>query len=215
MTKWKPRPEAPVLFLIALILAALGLSSCHEEASTTPKPRGHFRIDLPEHGYRTFAAEYCPCTFSYPEYAVVERKTKYFDDLPDHPCWLNVQLPYFNATIHLSYVNIDSPEKLERVINDGYKYAFRHTVRADFIEETPVRSESSYGMLFDIGGDVASSVQFFVTDSSEHYLRGSLYFNQRPDVDSLRPVIEFLREDIRVLVNSVEWQQAPAAAVDN
>lgn len=206
MTKWKPRRKAPALMLVFLALAVACLSSCREEEAWTPKPRGHFRIDLPGHSYRTFSSDYCPCTFAYPEYGEVERKTKYFDDLPDHPCWLNVELPYFNATVHLSYVEIDGPEKLERVINDGYKYAFRHTVRADFIEQTPIRSKSSYGMLFDIGGDVASSVQFFVTDSSEHYLRGSLYFNQRPDVDSLRPVITHLREDIRYLMNSVEWQ---------
>jgi len=199
------RPDSGYLLIPALaLLMVFIVSSCKEDVYT-PKPRSFFRIDLPPKTYTVFSSEYCPCTFSYPEYANVKKKTTYFDEKPDHPCWLNIDMPYFNGTIHLSYVELDSPEKLERVINDGYKYAFKHTIKADFIDQTMISGKDSRGVLFDIGGNVASSVQFFMTDSTDHYLRGSLYFDEQPNVDSLRPVIDFLREDVKTLMSSLEW----------
>ena len=147
----------------------------------------------------------CPCTFEYPSYSKLSMKTTYFMEQPDHPCWFNLNIPYFNGVIHMSYMPVDSPEMLERVINDGFKFAFKHTIRADYIDKTEVHIGNVHGVLFDIGGDVASSVQFYATDSATHFLRGSLYFNQRPNVDSLRPVIDFVREDILALVRSIDW----------
>lgn len=192
-------------FLLLIVLFTI--AGCREREVYTPKPRGYFRIDLPQRHYAVFSADYCPFTFEYPDaYGDVTKKTRYFDDLPDHPCWLNIEFPYFNGTLHLSYVDVDSPGKLERVINDGYKYAFKHTIKADFIDQTTIRHDHTNGILFDIGGNAASNVQFYVTDSAQHYLRGSLYFNESPNVDSLRPVIDYLREDVLRLMQTVEWE---------
>jgi gliding motility-associated lipoprotein GldD len=192
-----------LLFIIAL--SGLLVASCAEE-TYTPKPRGYFRIDLPERIYADFRSDYCPCTFTYPAYGAIERKTSFFDEKPDHPCWMNIDMPYFNGKLHMSYMEIRPGDKLERVINDSYKYAFKHSIKADFIDETTISEEDLYAVLFDIGGNVASSVQFFATDSSEHYLRGSLYFNEQPNADSLQPVIDFIRDDILALMRSIEWE---------
>ena len=191
------------LLLLIIIICTMG--SCSEEVYS-PKPRGYFRIDMPATVYNKFSADYCPCSFTYPSYGTIEKKTSYFEEEPDHPCWLNIEMPYFNGTLYMSYVELDSDEKLERVINDGYKYAFKHSIKADFIDQTLVKQDDLYAVLFDIGGNVASNVQFFATDSTNHYLRGSLYFNEAPNVDSLRPVIQFIRQDILSLMRSIKWE---------
>jgi gliding motility-associated lipoprotein GldD len=137
---------------------------------------------------------------------VIHQKTTYFNENPEHPCWLNMQTPFFNSTLHLTYVEISSPKNLEESINDSYKYSLKHSSKADFIDEVQIQGNGNYGKIFDIGGNVASSVQFYITDSSKHFLRGSLYFHEHPNVDSLRPVINFLREDIKVLMNTTVWK---------
>lgn len=198
--------DRPAQFLVFIGLFAILAVSCGETVFT-PKPRGYSRIDLPERTYKDFKAEYCPLTFTYPGYGVVERKTTYFNETPDHSCWMNIDMPYFNSKIHMSYVDVDSDEMLEQVINDSYKYAFKHTIKADFIDETRIIEDGLYAVVFDIGGNVASSVQFFATDSAEHYLRGSLYFNEQPNVDSLKPVIEYIRQDMLAMVRSIKWKE--------
>lgn len=192
------------LFVFILIFL-FALTACEEEVYT-PKPKGFFRIDMPKKEYQSFQADYCPFTFQYPAYGTVEKKEKFFNDAPDHPCWLNISFPYFNGKLHLTYVDIDTPEKLEQSINDAYKYSMKHVQKADFIDETTILTDQFNGKLFDLGGDVASSIQFYVTDSATNFLRGSLYFNEHPNADSLRPVIEFLREDISAMMKSVIWE---------
>ena len=190
-----------LLFLFTTIL----LIGCNEE-SYTPKPRSHFRIDLPPKQYQKFEAEYCPCTFSFPTYGNVEQKKFFFNENPAHPCWMNIHFPYFNGTLYMNYVEVSTPINLEDAVQDAFKLAFKHSVRADFIDQTPIDVDETSGFLFDIGGNVGSSVQFFVTDSTEHFLRGSLHFNEQPNVDSLRPVIDYLREDVLSLMRSIKWK---------
>jgi gliding motility-associated lipoprotein GldD len=199
----KPIRLSRTILFIAILL--LTLVACKDE-SYTPKPRAHFRIDMPEKKYVPLTVDFCPVTFQYPDYMVIHQKTTYFNENPEHPCWLNMQTPFFNSTLHLTYVEISSPKNLEESINDSYKYSLKHSSKADFIDEVQIQGNGNYGKIFDIGGNVASSVQFYITDSSKHFLRGSLYFHEHPNVDSLRPVINFLREDIKVLMNTTVWK---------
>ena len=94
------------------------------------------------------------------------------------------------------------------LINDAHTFVGKHVVKADAITQTRYEDSSSsvYGILFDIKGNTASSVQFFVTDSILHFLRGALYFNTEPNKDSLAPVIDFIREDIVHLIESMHWK---------
>ncbi len=48
-----------------------------------------------------------------------------------------------------------------------------------------------YGTYYSIDGNTASSIQFFLTDSTKNYLRGALYFNEQPRQDSIQPVLDF------------------------
>jgi len=82
-----------------------------------------------------------------------------------------------------------------------------HITKADAINELVInnKEQRTYGILYDLKGNTASAVQFYITDSTRHYLRGSLYFESEPNADSLAPVIEFFREDIIHLIETLKW----------
>ncbi len=125
------------------------------------------------------------------------------------PCWLDVSYPQFNGRIHLSYQSIASREQFDRLSEDAYKLAFKHTVKATNIDRGtisyPVRKV--YGTYYTIDGNTASSVQFFLTDSTKNYLRGALYFNEQPRLDSIQPVLDFIKKDIDVMIKSFKWKR--------
>lgn len=193
----KASTSIPTLLYLFMALA-LALSSCDQ--SYTPKPAGYVKIDTPEKGYLIYDDE--PFySFEIPEYAKVVKSKR-----PGEMGWINLVVPQVNGTLHLSYKSVMG--NLGDYITDCRTLAYKHTVKADGIEETPFmnREQKQFGMIYDLSGDVASAVQFFITDSTTHFLRGSLYFNCAPNRDSLKPVIDFMREDIIHLIQTTEWK---------
>lgn len=192
--------------LTVYIFCLLWSVSCKEEY--TPKPSGYFQPDLPEHAYKEYRNDVCPCTFEIPVYAQVERESHFFDENPEHPCWLNLNFPDFNATIYLSYKDVKNRAYFEKVIEDSYKLTFKHSQKADFIDEEPIDipEHHVFGYQFDVGGDAASSSQFFITDSIRHYIRGALYFKSTPNVDSVLPALDFLKKDMEHLISTLQWK---------
>ena len=176
------------------------LTSCSDNSST-PKPKGYFRIDLPKKNYSLYQTSECPFQFDIPDYAVV---ANYHDSIAQ-PCWKYIQYPRFNAEIFLSYKAVD--HNVNTYLEDARTLAYKHTVKADAIDETVMETPNHvYGMIYDIGGNAASSVQFYATDSTKNFIRGALYFNIAPQPDSLAPVIQFLRKDIVRLMASLKWK---------
>ena len=171
------------------------------DRSFTPKPTGYMRVDYPEKTYRLYDDQEF-YQFEIPTYAVVEIDRGRNSEAG----WVNLQIPSLNGTIHLSYKPVK--DNLGSYIIDSRDLVYKHTVKAQGIVETPFihREEKRFGMVYDLKGDVASAVQFFVTDSTTHFLRGSLYLNCSPNRDSLNPVIEFLREDIMHMIETTEWK---------
>ena len=187
-----------IYFLFTLCIT---LVCCTQEYS--PKPRGYYNIKFPEKKYQTYSSN-CPYSFDFPVYAKV---------LPDvqqnaKPCWLDVAYPEFNGRIHLSYQSIDSREQFNQLVEDARTFAFKHTVKATAIDEGMISypERKVYGVYYSIDGNTASSVQFFLTDSTKNYLRGALYFNEQPRLDSIQPVLDFVKKDIDVMIKSLKWK---------
>jgi len=193
----------PARALVTLMSVML-ISACGGSPDYSPKPRGFFRIEFPEKHYQAYS-EGCPFTFDYPVYGNIE---------PDKekgakPCFQNIQFPRFNATLHLSYDAIHSPKEFNKLVEDAHKLSFKHTVKATSIDEATIAyaDKKVYGIYYTIDGNAASSAQFFLTDSTKHYLRGALYFNTEPRLDSIQPVLTFLKKDVDVMIKSFKWKE--------
>jgi gliding motility-associated lipoprotein GldD len=187
------------LIRITVIITLLSLVCCKRHY--TPKPAGYLRIDFPEKTYRLYDST-CPFSFEYPVYGKITKDTSRIAE----PCWINIEFPHFGGKIHISYKTVN--KNLNTYIEDSRTLAYKHTVKADAISEILYSDEERkvYGLLYDIKGDAASNVQFYLTDSTKHFLRGSLYFNVQPNADSLAPVIDFIRDDIVHLVETLKWK---------
>ncbi|MFM6954251.1 MAG: gliding motility lipoprotein GldD [Sphingobacteriaceae bacterium] len=189
-----------------ILLSTLGLglllSACG--SNYTPKPRGYFRIEFPEKKYQTYR-ENAPYSFDYPVYAQVQTDTR-----PDaQPYWIDLAFPQFNGRLHLSYLPINSTKKLNQLTEDARTFAFKHTVKATAIDEGIIYypEKKVYGIYYTIEGNTASSAQFYLTDSSKNYLRGALYFNEQPRIDSIKPVLNFIKKDIDVFIKTFKWRK--------
>lgn len=181
-------------------LLILTISACNKN-TYTPKPHGYFRIDFPEKDYQEFQIE-APFTF---EQAV------YTKAVPDQsaraePYWYNIQIPANNATIHLSYKKVNN--NLHLLTEDSRELAYKHSIKASSIAERVYTNESKnvYGTTYNIKGNTASPFQFHLTDSTNHFIKGSFYINEHPNYDSLQPVIEFIEEDILHLIETFSWK---------
>lgn len=187
---------------LSCILIVLALSGMACKTNHTPKPRGYHRISFPDKAYQTFDTIY-PYQFEYPEYAIIKRDTS----VNSEAYWLNMLLPEFKGQLHLSYKPVRN--NLFELMEDGRKLAYKHTIKADAINERMFYNEESkvLGVLYEIKGNAASPMQFYATDSLNHFIRGSLYFNVIPNQDSLAPVISFVRDDIMHLMETIEWKK--------
>lgn len=190
---------ATVAGFTSILGAIILMASCQN--NYTPKPRGYYRIDFPQHTYQQYDT-LAPYKFEYPVYAVIEK-----DEAKDaEPYWINVVYPQLKGKIHISYKALQGD--MGNVEEDSRQLAYKHTIKADAINERVFNNDGKkvYGIFYEIKGDAASSIQFFVTDSTRNFLRGSLYFNAIPNKDSLAPVIDFVKKDILHMIETFEWK---------
>ena len=183
-----------IKFTYILLLLANMVISCTDKYS--PKPLGYFRIEFPEKAYKYFESN---CSFNF----LLALDSKIVKEKND--CWHNIYYPIHNATIHLTYKELNA--NLNSFIEESHKLAYEHSVKSDGIIEKEYSNDESrvYGILYDIHGNSASNLQFFATDSASHFLRGSLYFNTIPNSDSLQPIKQHIKEDLQVLIESLKW----------
>ena len=190
----------------------------------TAKQKGYFKVDFPQRIYIKFEKENFPYSFEYPAYANIVKDSTYFDSTPDDPFWVNIDFPMFHGKIFISYKTIggksvykikvakDYKDSLgvntfQNLVNDAYKLTFKNDVKAYSIEDSVMHTHNNVtGIFFRVGGSVATSKQFFLTDSVKHFLRGALYFDATPNEDSLAPVNAFLQEDLKHLINTLKWK---------
>lgn len=191
-----------IFFLLAAGLLTILFSHCDDEdIAYSPKPRGYLRIEFPEKKYKKIETN-CPFDFEIPAYSQMKLNA----GKKAEPCWYNVVFPGLKATLHLSYKPVSN--NLATYLDDAHEIANKHQIKATGLDEIAVIRDSArvYGLVFDIAGNTASSVQFYLTDSTKHFLRGSLYFNAVPNADSLKIVVDFLKKDILHLINTAKWK---------
>ena len=210
----------------SLIFCIIILVSCNSDYS--PKKKGYFKIDFPEHRYQSFNNPSFPYAFDFPVYANIIQDTTFFDIKPENDYWLNLDFPSFNARLFLSYKIIGGKAVFKKkladgsykdssgtnyfdlMVNDAYTLTSKNDVIATSIYDSIVKTPLGIsGIYFKVGGNAATARQFFLTDSVKHFLRGALYFNATPNADSIKPVQEFLQKDIDHLINTFYWRKQP------
>ena len=136
------------------------------------------------------------------------KDSTFFDSTTENPYWINIDFPKFNARIYVSYKAIGK-NSFDKLRDDAFKMTFKHTSKASSIDQTPIQTTNGIGgMYFSVGGNAATAHQFFVTDTTRNFLRGALYFDTAPNEDSLKPVNDFLQEDMVHLINTFRWRAA-------
>lgn len=182
-------------FSIALFLL-FGVMACKKDLVT--KPSAKLRLDYPEATYLKESLEGCPYHFEVNANASILRRDN---------CWVNINYPGMNATIHLTYHPVKN--NIDSLLRDAQKLTYDHAIKAQsIIEQMRVDEDSKvYGMFYAIEGEAASQSQFYVTDSLNHLVLGSLYFNAKPNYDSIYPAVVYLQEDIRHIMETIKWEE--------
>lgn len=182
-----------ILYISLLIL----FTACNEY---TPRPRGYQRVEREQIDYVKLDAS--DFSFLYPTDAHIE----YVKSEAKPEIWFNILYPQYNATIYCTYIPLHK-QNLSQILDDSYQLAYSHTSKAESISQSLYTDSIRHmsGLIYDIQGTVASPVQFYITDKSSNYLRGSLYFSDLAKADSIAPVVDFLRSDIVRIMETLEW----------
>ncbi|HMN05062.1 MAG TPA: hypothetical protein PKD45_04985 [Flavobacteriales bacterium] len=195
---------------MALLGLVLLMAGCGDDP--VPKPRGYFRIDLPADSARTTQGP-CPWAAEIPGYSNLGQGGGTGHAHGD-ACWTNLVFPAQRAAVHMTWRRIQGD--LPELIRDAHEFKDKHEVLATRIRTENFINDSTrvYGTLFDVEGNVASPAVFYLTDSTDNFLYGALYFDVRPNADSLAPVTARIRDDIRRLARTLRWD-GPAGAVQH
>lgn len=179
--------------------------SCNSDY--TIRRRGYYKIELPQHQYQTFNQPGYPYTFEYPVYGSILQDTSFFEDEPENDYWINIEFPKLNGKIYISYKQIENGN-FPKLVDDAFKMTYKHTYKATEIKDSLMETPNGLsGIFFRVGGNAATAKQFFVTDSTRHFLRGALYFDATPNADSLQVVNNFLEVDMAHLINTLRWKE--------
>jgi len=188
-------------YLFALLFLMMGCNS-----PVVPKNKGYSAVHFPEKKYQTFNEPGYPYSFEYPIYAKINKDVSYFGEAKKKDYWMDINFPDNNATFKVTYLPIHTNE-LDARIREAYTFVNNHNSMANGINDSAfVTTNGVYGIFFQLGGNVATPYQFFLTDSTHHFFRGSLYFDTTPNADSLAPVNAFILKDLEHLVNTFKWQ---------
>ncbi|MEW5674747.1 gliding motility lipoprotein GldD [Flavobacterium enshiense] len=190
-----------IKFSTILFAAGFALSltavSCKEDA--IPKPKGQLRLDYPTAKYGLFSNESSNCSFTFDINESSKVKMK-------QDCSMEIEYPKMKATIYLNYKPVNG--NIDQLLRDAQKLTYEHVVKADDIAEQPFLNpvNKAYGMFYQVGGNAATNAQFYVTDSTRHFLVGSVYFYAKPNYDSILPAAAYIKNDMRKIMETIRWK---------
>lgn len=212
-----------VLRLSSIIIISVFISSCN--SPYVSKKRGYFKIDLPQHSYQKFERDGFPYSFEYPVYGDIIQDSTYFDSNPENPYWINVDFPTFSGRLFLSYKEIGGKvfykiklpdgkykdsfavNEFDKMVDDAFKLTNKNDVVSTSIKQTLITTPNNVsGVFFKVGGNAATAIQFFLSDTTKNFIRGALYFSVSPNSDSIKPVQDFLQVDIEHMINTFKWK---------
>ena len=179
---------------ILLLLFITTFLSCKEDV--LPKPKAYLSLKYPKKEYKTLDLKR-PYTF------IVLKHAKIINEKNN---WITIKYPKLKASIDITYRPVDN--NIQELLTEAEKLVFKHTTKAeqiipkDFLNDT----KKVYGSMYEITGNAASNIQFHVTDSTKNFLKGSLYFYAKPNYDSILPAVDYVKEDILHLIETLEWQ---------
>lgn len=180
-----------IIFAFLILL----LASCAKEP--LPKPSGELRLEYPAHKYQNFSLN-CPFTFDYSTFAKIQEGKK--------ACWFYIAYPKMKAKVFVTYFPIENDLKLH--VKEAEKLVYEHTIKATSIDTKSFSYPENkvYGNFYELKGPSASNLQFYITDSTKHFLTANLYFNSRPKPDSLAPAIDYIKTDMRHIIDTFKWK---------
>ena len=163
-----------------------------------PKPKGFLALQYPKPEYQLINLE-CPYNFEINNLAIISPSKV------NRECWININYPELNGTLFITYQKVDG--NLDLLLRDAQKLPLQHTQKADIIEGDQYLNpeHQAYGMFYEIEGNAASQAQFYVTDSIKHFLTGAIYFRTKPNFDSIYPAADYLKKDMRRLMETLTW----------
>lgn len=180
---------------IIFIFIALVLVSCGKDS--VPKPYGELRLEYPAPKYQKFENS-CAYTFEYSNFAKITDAKR--------PCWFYLNYPKMKAKVFITYFPIKND--FADHLKETEKMVYEHTIKASSIDtksfEYPERKV--FGNFYELKGQSASNLQFYATDSTKHFVTGYLYFNTRPKPDSLAPAVNYIKQDMKHLLDTFEWK---------
>jgi len=179
---------------VATILLTLTLVSCKDDVM--PKPASFLRLDYPEATYANFEGN-CPFSFQMNDAAIIKDEKN---------CGFAITYPKMKATIYLTYKPVNGD--IEKLLKDAQKLTYEHVIKADDILEQPYLNPEKkvYGMFYQVDGNAATNSQFYVTDSTKHFITGSVYFYAKPNFDSIMPAASYIKNDMRQLMETLKWK---------
>ncbi len=183
--------------LVFVGLLLVFITGCNEY---TPIPKGYNRIDDAKAEYVEY--NFPQFSFKYSGQVRVDTlQSKAKDEI-----WFNIIYPQYNAVIYCTYLPV-SKLSLPNTLEDSYRLAFNHSIKADAIlQKTYSNTDRKVsGTMYSIEGDVATPVQFFLTDSVSHFFRGSFYYTEKVNADSVAPITEFVLRDISEMISTFRW----------
>lgn len=162
-----------------------------------PKPKGELRLEYPKAHYQNFQSP-CHYGFQYSDFAKITPAKQ-------NSCWYNLSYPQMRANVFLTYFPIKNDFLLH--IKEAEKMVYEHTIKASAIETKSFSfpEKKVYGNFYELKGESASNIQFFITDSTQHFVTGNLYFNTRPKPDSLSPAVDYIKQDLLHLIETFQW----------
>jgi len=189
------------LILLVSLAGVLLFSACGEP-NAVPKPSTFLRTEFPAHAYRTYTS---PNHFQFKLANLFMPKT--FEQTQSNYSVQEIDLGPLNGTLFLYYLAIPTKDSLPEIINFANDKVDEHKIMADKIDFEQIidKEKRVFGTFFELKGNVATNFQFYLTDSTQHFLRGEVLLNCRPNYDSLRPALRYLKADLQELVHSFKW----------